>query len=98
MIIDNLPPPDLRDRAGRARRLVLALLIGIGVGSLGYVIANTLIAAEPASLHHRMSRDTFVSWVALVSGLVSFVCAVVVQNGLAKRRSQTERLPRARIH
>jgi hypothetical protein len=98
VISDDLPPPDLRDRAGRARRLVLALLIGIGGSSLGYAVANTLIAPEPASLHRRMSRETFVSWVALVSGLVSFVCAVVVQNGLAKRRSQTERLPRARIH
>lgn len=98
MISDNLPPPDLRQLAGRARRLVLALLIGIGVSSLAYVVAKTLIAPEPASLHRRMSRDTFVGWVVLVSGLVSFVCAVVVQNGLAKRRSQTERLPRARIH
>ncbi len=97
--IGEFPQPDLRDSSGRARRLVLGLLIGIGVGSLAYFIANTLIDPEPAMLyaHRRMSRDTFVVWVALVSGVVGLVVAVVVQNRLAKQRSQAEHLPRATL-
>ncbi|CAN5832029.1 hypothetical protein BH11MYX2_BH11MYX2_11870 [soil metagenome] len=95
----EFPQPDLRDRSGRARRLVLGVLIGFGVGWLAYVIANTLIDPEPSRLavHRRMSRDTFVGWVALVSGVVSLVVAVAVQNRVAKQRSDAERLPRATV-
>lgn len=95
----EFPQPDLRDSSGRARRLVLGLMLGIGVGSLAYFIANTLIDPEPAMryAHRRMSRDTFVVWVALVSGVVGLVVAVVIQNWRAKRRSRAERVPRATI-
>jgi hypothetical protein len=94
------PTPDLQDNAGRLRRLALGLIIGVSAGALAYFLANTLIDPEPEKLYvsrRTMSRDTFVIWLALVSSVVSFVVAMIVQNRLAKNKWRAERIPRAEI-
>ena len=88
------------DSAGRLRRIVLALLIGAGVGALAYFLANTLIAPEPPKYivtSRQMSRDTFVIYVGLIGAVVSFTVALMVQNRLAKNQWKSERVPQARV-
>lgn len=96
----EVPAPDLRDDAGRLRRLALSLLIGIAAGAIGYFLANTLIAPEPHKAivtSRQMSRDTFVIYVALIAGVSSFVIALAVQNRIAKKRWAAESFPQAKI-
>lgn len=94
------PEHDLRDRAGRARRLVLGIAIAIAASVLVYLAANALIPPERDRFHvsHRqMGRDTFVAWVSLLAGALSLFVSLVVQNRLAKTKAERERLPRASI-
>jgi len=94
------PPPDLRDSAGRAIRIVIAHGIGGAAGVAAYLLANALIASEPDPVfvsRRQMGRDTFVAWVSLLAGAVSLFVAFVVQNRIARNKWERERLPEARV-
>lgn len=94
------PTPDLHDSAGRLLRLALGLVIGVAIGALVYFVADTLIDPEPEKLlvsRRQMSRFTFVIWVSMLSGVVSFFVSLIVQNRIARKRWEAERLPQARV-
>lgn len=94
------PTPDLNDSAGRLLRLALALVTGVAIGALAYFVADTLIDPEPEKMivsRRQMSRFTFVIWVSLLSGVVSFWVSLIVQSRIARKKWEAARLPQARI-
>jgi H+/gluconate symporter-like permease len=97
---DQFPQPDLRDAAGRMRRLVLSLLIGAAAGAIGYFIANTVVKPEtqPPTTYvpRQMSAGGFVIWVGAITAVLAFAVALAAQNLLAKRRARAERVPSAK--
>ncbi len=95
--------PDLKDSAGRMRRLVLSLLIASAVAAIAYVIAYEVAATgTDARVAHittrQMSRSAFIVWVAGLSFPVTFTVVLGIQNMLAKRAWSAEhRIARATV-
>jgi uncharacterized protein YacL len=93
--------PDLKDSAGRLRRIVLSLLIGAACGALGYVIASQLIdTTGPQTVRvasGQMSAAGFVVWVGIMAFIVTFTLALMVQNHLARKAARAERVPSAKL-
>lgn len=97
----QLPPPDLRDSAGRMKRIIVALLVGASTGAIGYMIANALITERREKLiitSGQMNASTFIIYVGLIAGVVGLVVALAIQNTLAKRKWKAEQMPRASVH
>lgn len=93
--------PDVMDRGGRLRRLVLALIVGACAAALGYVATRACVPSEELGrpryyLGRRLSADGFVMYMAALAGAVAFTVTLVVGNLVAKRRWQRERVPAAR--
>lgn len=99
--MSELPPPDLVDSAGRARRLVVSLLVGGAGGALAFVIGDRFIdTTGPEAAHvstRQMSAGSFVIYLGLIAFVVTFCVALAVQNHLAKKRSHAELMPQAKV-
>ena len=94
--MSELPQPDVMDRAGRARRIVLAFVVGVVVAGATYTIAYLAIPKsemdEPfVYVSRNMSASSFVYWLTAVAGSLAFLITLGVASALAKRRWQRER-------
>jgi hypothetical protein len=98
--MNELPQPDLMDHGGRMRRIVVSLLIGLAAIAITYFVANTIIEPENQArttyVNRNMGPDGFVFWASGIAGFVSFTVAIAVQNWLARRKSERERVPVAK--
>jgi cytochrome c oxidase assembly factor CtaG len=97
----DFPEPDLRDQAGRLRRLVISLFVAAVVGAITFGVARVVVqpASEPAAAHvnRNLSAGGFVMWVAAFVAAGAFVLALALQTWLAKRRDEATRVPPARL-
>jgi len=96
---EDLPPPDLLDNAGRLRRLVVALLVGGAAAAIAYHVADAAAQPEHQSGFCGSQARAFqfvFSTTSLVGGLV-FVTVLKVQNWLANKKYQRERVPPAKV-
>jgi hypothetical protein len=97
----DLPPLDVKDDAGRLRRLALAFVIGSVAASIAYVICDGM--AKPDEMAggfdggHQARAYRFVYYMTGFAFAAFFSVALLVQNHIAKKRWR-ERLvmPRAR--
>jgi len=101
--MSELPPPDLKDSAGRMRRIVISLLVGSACAGIAYYIANAAVQPDKeARVAHvtrgQMSGGTFVIWVTLVAFAITVSGALAIQNALARKKWREEQmLPKATI-
>jgi hypothetical protein len=99
--MSELPPPDLMDSTGRARRLVVSLLAGIAGGALSYAISGRFIdTTGPEAAHvstRQLSGGSFVIYLGLAGFVATFAAALALQNHLAKKRSHAELVPQAKV-
>jgi hypothetical protein len=94
-------PTDLMDTAGRLRRIVVAVAVGVAVGVVAYLIADRLVApeTETAAVHvtsRQMSGGAFVLWIAGIALAGGFAITLSVLEIIAKRRWRDAQVPRAR--
>ncbi len=101
--MSELPPPDVLDRAGRLRRLVIALIVGITIGSLAFTALYALARPDEISAEHHFPTTgytsgpwKFVGYFTVGAGGAAFCLTLAVLNRLAKRRWERERVPPAR--
>lgn len=84
---------DLRDLAGRTRRLLLALVVGAAATALGWRLASTL--------HLGHDDTTMREWgllvCALTAGAAGFAITLAELNRRARKQWKASRLPRAQI-
>lgn len=98
----DFPAPDLKDDAGRMRRIVIALLLGGAAAAVGYFVADQL--AEPDAMiaagktSGSVARASqFVFYVAGLAGIVVFLIALTIQNKLADRKYREGLVPSAKV-
>jgi hypothetical protein len=99
----ELPPPDLLDTAGRLRRLVLSLLVGIAAGTAAYLLTSSLAKPDelPGGLYGGGQSERAYKFVFYMTGLAAAVAATLTMfflNQLARRRERAELLARAQVH
>ena len=98
--MDDLPVPDVLDRRGRARRLVIALIVGITVGTLAFGALYALARPDPIPgepfTPHNGGAWRFVGYFTVGAGAGAFSLTLALANYLAKRRNERERVPPAR--
>ena len=100
--MSELPPPDLKDSAGRMRRIVISLLCGIAAAAIAYPIATALVKPEQEAhvayvSGRQMSGGAFVIWVTLIAGVAALAGALALQNYLAKKKWRDELVPKAQV-
>jgi hypothetical protein len=98
--MSDLPPPDLMDQSGRARRIILALIIGAAVGTAAYYISYGL--SKPDEYHHEIVVATqgpwrFVWYMTAFFGMGAFALTLLITNHLAKKKWRAELVARAKV-
>ena len=97
----ELPQPDLRDSAGRLRRIAISLFIAIAAGATAYGVIYKVVdpASQPKSMYvnRNMDAGTFVIYATLIVSFLALIAALTIQNRIAKKRSERERVPRAEV-
>lgn len=99
--MSELPPPDVMDSAGRARRLILALILGGAAAAVAYFIADGM-AQPDANNHgsyytqHEAGAYQFVWYVTALAGAFGFVATLAIGNDLAKRKWRKQLVAQAR--
>jgi hypothetical protein len=83
----DLPPPDLRDRVGRVRRVVLAAIIGVTAAATVYAVWH--VVAYP---DHMGVLDAAT---CLVGG-VTFLVTLKIANWRADKKYREQQLAQAR--
>jgi len=101
--VSELPPPDVMDRRGRMRRLVIALIVGVTVGALAFSALYALARPDEVSAAHHVPMTgytsgpwRFVGYFTVGAGAAAFSLTLAIANLLARRRWQRERVPPAR--
>jgi MFS family permease len=97
----ELPQPDVMDRAGRKRRLVLSFVVGAICAGAAFAIAHAVIPAadfdKPFEYFTRnMSAGGFVVWLTAITFGLAFVVTLAATSAVAKRKWQRERVPEAK--
>jgi hypothetical protein len=97
----ELPQPDIMDRAGRVRRTVLALVVGVIVAGAAYSISYALMPRSELDkpfyyVAHNMSAHGFIVWITLLSGMIAFSVTAAISTVLAKKKWERERVAPAR--
>ena len=87
----DYPPPDLKDSAGRMRRIVIALLLGGAAGALGYFVADSLAKPDDMIAAGKTTGSVarasqFVFYVAGLAFVVVFLVALTIQNKLDDKK------------
>ena len=98
----ELPQPDLMDRSGRARRVVLALIVAAAAAALVYAIAMALMPESEltkphVSINRNLDARGFIIYITLGAFLVGFVVALAIANRIAKKRAEHDRVARAKL-
>ena len=93
--MSELPPPDVMDRAGRFRRLVMAFVVGVVCSASAFAIARAVIPAEELSrpfafVSRNMNATEFTYWLAGVTFAVASAVTLGILTVLAKRPSRRE--------
>lgn len=87
---EDFPVPDVKDDAGRMRRIVLSFVIGAVVASIAYMIANGLAKPEemPGGFDGGSKRRAFgfVFYMTGIAFAASFGVSLAIQNHLEKKR------------
>jgi hypothetical protein len=97
----DLPPPDVKDSAGRMRRLVLALLIGAAAGALAYVIASSMAKPGPIdgvyTSTHVGNTYKFIYYMTGLGFAVAFGITLAIANYRAKQQWRRELVAPAKV-
>jgi hypothetical protein len=86
-----MPVPDVRDSAGRLRRITLALVGGVVAGVIAYVIANHLATPDAMPTTWPMDGGSkarafhFVYYTAGLFGAIGFGATLALANRSAAR-------------
>ena len=96
---EDLPPPDLLDNAGRTRRLIVALLAGGPAAAIAYYFADAAAQPEHQSgfCGSQVRAFQFVFSTAALVGTIVFITVLKVQNWLANKAYERERVPPAKV-
>jgi hypothetical protein len=101
----ELPQPDLMDRAGRLRRLVVALIVGAAVGAAAWAITNEMAKPDEVSAAKQLGESTvpqgggaykFVWYMTAFFGAAAFGITLAIANQLAKKKYDRELAPPAK--
>ena len=92
--MSDLPPPDLMDQGGRARRLFLALLVGAAVGTGTYVYTYRLADPDHQSTY---GGYKFVYFMTAFFGAVAFILTIGILNKRADKKYKDALLAKAKV-
>jgi len=90
----DFPPPDLRDHAGRLRRLAVATAVGLVAG---YFACITSVDVTHPGDQVTDGAFRFVAFVTGLSFMAGFALTIGVLNWRARRRDDQARVPRAKL-
>ena len=95
----DLPPPDLKDQAGRLRRLVLALIVGAAVATVAYFIADGLAKPDEhlAAGDYKHGAFRFVFYMTGFFGAAAFITTLAIGNAIAKKKWRQSLVARAEV-
>ncbi|MBA3457730.1 MAG: hypothetical protein H0T42_31900 [Deltaproteobacteria bacterium] len=84
---------ELRDLGGRARRLLVALVVGYAASNITVRLAATL----RLGLDNTGAREWGLLWFGISAGTLCFVITLVLLNRRAHTKWRKSLLPRARL-
>ena len=100
--MNELPQPDLMDRSGRLRRLVLASIIGAAAFAIAWTITNQLAKPDELAQHGVYSGTSvrnayrFIWYFSGATFAGAFAITLAITNALAKRKWRRELVPPAK--
>jgi hypothetical protein len=88
------------DQSGRARRIVLALVIGAAVGTAAYYICYAL--SRPDEYHNtiivaRQGPWRFIWYMTALVGMVAFTVTLMIANRFADKKYEASLVARAKV-
>ncbi len=98
----ELPQPDVMDRAGRMRRTVLALVVGVVAASIAFLICNHLAGPDEQvrdsvyTSTHIANAYKFVYFTTALVGASAFSITLAIGNHLANKKWRRELVPPAK--
>ena len=96
--MSELPPPDLMDQGGRARRLFLALLAAAAVGAVAYFVATGLTAGAHDDPYNWKGGPTkFIWYITGFVGAAVFVIALKILNSRADKKYREQLVAQAKV-
>ena len=90
----ELPPPDLKDQAGRLRRLVLALIVGSAVATATYLVCDGMAKPETQAT---TGGFKFVFYMTGFFGAGAFIATLAITNAIAKKKWRESLVARAEV-
>ena len=102
MAMSELPQPDVMDRQGRTRRTVLALVVGVVVAGVAFMICDHLAKPDDMvrdgvyTVGHVERAYSFVYYTTALAGALAFSITLAIGNRLAKKKWQAERVAPAK--
>jgi len=93
-VMTELPQPDLLDTGARLRRLFVATFIGAAAAVATYLVSDAAVEPEKQLT---TGGYKFVFFFTALLGTTGFTLTRAVQGWVAKRKSDSERIPLARI-
>lgn len=96
--MSELPPPDLKDQQGRARRLVLALVVGAACAAVAYAVCARLTAGAHDNPYDWYGGKTeFVVWGTGLGGVLGFIVTLALASWRAKKKWREELVAKAQV-
>lgn len=92
--MSDLPPPDLMDQGGRAKRLFLALLVAAAVGTGTYLYTYRLADPDHQSTY---GGYKFVYFMTAFFGASAFLLVLGILNKLADKKYKDALVAQAKV-
>jgi hypothetical protein len=94
----ELPQPDVMDQAGRAKRLVLGLIIGAACAAIAYLVCSHLTAGTHDNFYNWKGGPTkFVWYMTGLFGAFGLVVTLAITNQLAKNKWRKQLVAQAKV-
>jgi hypothetical protein len=90
---DQLPPPDVLDIAGRTRRVIAALAVGVAAGAAAFLICYGIVKRDG----HSRGDANFVLCFTVFAGGGAFWLALFIQNYFATKKWHNDLVARAHV-
>ena len=92
--------PDVMDQAGRAKRLVLAVIVGASCAAIAYLVTRNMTnntPTDPIVINGNHGVEKFVFYMTGLAFALGLGITLAITNVLANRKWRSELVAKARV-